>query len=77
MCIRSTTVTAGSDARHRQRAARREPPLANTYLRDFRSRCGIPAIRVYVRAADPDLKSEKNTILAIEPSGIDVRAVPQ
>ncbi len=43
----------------------------------FRSRCGIPAIRVYVRAADPDLKSEKNTILAIEPSGIDVRAVPQ
>jgi hypothetical protein len=47
------------------------------YLRDLRSRCGIPAIRVYVRAADPDLKSEKNTILAIEPSGIDVRAVPQ
>jgi hypothetical protein len=29
------------------------------------------------RAADPDLKSEKNTIPAIEPSGIDVRAVPQ
>jgi hypothetical protein len=29
------------------------------------------------RAADPDLKSAKNTILAIEPSGIDVRTVPR
>jgi hypothetical protein len=29
------------------------------------------------RAADPDLKSEKNTVLAIELSGIDVRAVPR
>lgn len=34
------------------------------------------AIRLYVRAADADLSSSKNTILEIEPSGIDVKAIP-
>jgi hypothetical protein len=35
------------------------------------------AILLYVRAADDDLSSSKNTILSIEASGIDVRAVPK